>query len=100
MKKIFFLLFACLHFSTAYSILPPLYQSLEEIRAITQNQELQNYLPEGMPILEIKKVQTGYLLTTRDLQLFVEIKYLPATGLGPQQFKMIFHQPTKMKNNS
>ena len=100
MKKL--IVVACLFFCTqpAYALLSPLNQSLEEVRAIVQSSELEKYLPQSMPIIEIRHTEKGYLLITQKLQVWVEIEYLPSSYPGRQQFKLNFHQATPSSTNS
>ena len=79
--------------STAYALLSPLNQSLEEIEAIIQNAELQKCLPQGQALKSIRRTGNGYLLTTDEIQLMAEIRYIPTERPGRQQFKVTFQDP-------
>lgn len=93
MKKLVISLLFFLSAQPIYALLPPLYQSVTEIRSILENPELGQYLPQTQPILEIQKSRDGYLILTNQLQMQVEIQYLQQQRPGPQQFNTVFHQP-------
>jgi len=79
--------------SPCFAILSPLNQSLEEIQSIVQCKDLQKYIPQDQPIMQIHHIPTGYVLITDRTQVVVEIQYLPNERPGRQQFKLVFHEP-------
>lgn len=60
MKRLVFILI--LLFATkTYALLPPFYQSVKEIKSILQDKRFLTGANSAYPILEIKKVESGYL---------------------------------------
>lgn len=95
MKKI--LLTALLSFITlpACALLSPLNQSLEEISAIVHSSEIEKKIPQGQPITHIERQGEGYLLKAGDVQMRVDIQYLPSQYPGRQKFSLVFHAPVQ-----
>ncbi|MFC2049369.1 hypothetical protein ACFLR2_01695 [Chlamydiota bacterium] len=79
-----------------FAILSPLNQSLEEITTLVHSAEIGKKIPQGQPILQIQRTQDGYLLYTKELQMQVDLQYLPSTYPGKQQFSLVFHTPTPL----
>lgn len=89
MKKI--LIFLLLLTSQAvFAALPPLNQSIQEIKQILESKELN--FPNSEKIQKIIAKDNGYLLITANHKVFVEVRYLPQTRPGPQRFELIFHE--------
>lgn len=78
--------------------LPPLYQTAAEIVALLQDHELGKVLSDGEPIVEIHKIDTGYLVVTTKHQVQATIVYEPAVRPGPAQFNVKF-QLTSQKRD-
>lgn len=94
MKKMLMTIFCtCFLCQSVFALLPPLYQDAAEIKAILSSDKLGNTLTAGEMIQTIQKTENGYAIYTRDHELDVEIKYLPANRPGPAQFDLIFHDP-------
>jgi len=74
-------------------LLPPLYQTADEIAGILKEHELGNVLSAGEPILEIRKIENGYLVITNKHQVEATIIYEPASRPGPARFKIQFQSP-------
>ncbi len=95
MKKLIFT-FLLLATQPAFALLAPLEQSLLEIKGIVENPDMTSSLPSAEKILEIEMVESGYLIHTRSYTMLVEIVYEKEGGkLGPAQYKLIFHEPSK-----
>lgn len=94
MKKIIFSL-SLLLAQPVFGLLPPLSQSINEMREILLSQRLTMALPVSQKILSLTATEGGYLVMTQDYQLFVEVRYLPQTMPGPARFQLIFHDPVK-----
>ncbi len=97
MKKLIILSALFLLSHPAYALLSPLNQSLEEIQSIIQGTELQKYIPQQQAITEIKRFGNGYLISTREVQMLVEIQYLPIERPGKQQFRIIYNEPVRIQ---
>lgn len=90
MRKAVFLL-ACFMFSiSGFAMLPPFYQSSAEIKRILNDNRLTEKLGSGQLILDIKKVDGGWLITAPKYELKVDVNYLPAHMPGPAQFDLKF----------
>lgn len=74
------------------SVLPPLYQTRDEIRQILSNDRLGESIPDGEPILKIKRNDKGYKITTNKHTLQVNVNYKPLSKPGPAQFDFEFEQ--------
>lgn len=96
MKKIVLAALFCLSAQPAFALLSPLNQSLGEISAIVQSSEIEKKLPQGQSIMQIQRSGNGYLLSTNELQMRVEIQYLPSSYPGRQQFSLVFHAPVPL----
>jgi len=70
--------------------LPPKWQMLREKEAILADETLIDLLGEDPEILDIQKVEGGYLVLTDDYQLRVDVIYLPRSGAGPARFALSF----------
>jgi hypothetical protein len=91
MKKILLLIVSILTINL-YGLLPPFYQSLDEIKAIINSDELIENANSAFPILEIKKVQKGYLIITSDYLQLVEINNKDQDKTGPAKFDLFFDE--------
>lgn len=74
----------------AFALLAPLSESIVEIRAILNSPDLTNRLKSSDQILDIKKTDYGYEITTQQTKLSVELNYIPSKIPGPQQFNLTF----------
>ncbi|MBA2729082.1 MAG: hypothetical protein H0U49_13040 [Parachlamydiaceae bacterium] len=81
--------------ATLNGLLPPLYQTADEIAAVVKEHELGNVLPDGEPIVGIQKIDKGYLVITNKHQVEATIVYEPAARPGPARFKVKFQIPEK-----
>lgn len=67
--------------------LPPKWQTKREKNAICADEAIKNLL-NNQKILEIRKVDGGYLVLTADQQLQVNVNYLPRPMPGPAAFEL------------
>lgn len=74
------------------SVLPPFYQTRDEIRQILSDDRLSESIPDGEPILKIKRNDKGYKITTNKHSLQVNVNYKPLSRPGPAQFDFEFEQ--------
>ena len=74
--------------------LPPLAQSIAELKALLMNEEVASSLGMAESIQRIEKTDSGYLVTTRSKELAVDVIYLPAQNIGPLKFDLKF-QPVQ-----
>lgn len=100
MKKcgMFGIVCALLLAQPVFAALPPLYQSLAEIKAIVNSNEMGNTFPSSQVVRSIHKEEDGsYLILTDQMQVKVEIQYLPSAHPGPLKFRLIFGEPESLK---
>lgn len=83
-------------FTSLSAALPPFYESLVELSAILKDQRLAEKLSSGEPILDIKKNEKGYLITTNQNQVQVNIVYQKQDMPGPAKFNLEFEEPVKV----
>lgn len=80
-----------------YSLLPPLYQGIAELKAILDDKKLGQELGSGEVILDIRKTDHGYLIVTNQNELMVQVIYQPNRFPGPAHFELEFKNPTSVK---
>lgn len=92
MKKIaFFFLLACT--APGFALLPPLYTSLNEFKALVESPELTKQLDSGETIISLRRTKSGLVVITNKHVLFAEIENIPSDKVGPAEFKLKFHTP-------
>lgn len=74
-----------------FSLLPPLAQSLAELRALLEDKRVYGMLGGSEIIEDIIRTDEGYVIVTRSKILPVDITYLKQEHIGPQQFEFYFH---------
>ena len=80
--------FFCLASFSAYSALPPFYQSRNEIQAILSSPALIEQLGSVRPIQKIKKTSNGYQVSTNQCKVHVWVKYISSQKIGPRRFTL------------
>lgn len=98
MKKGLFYL-SCFSFfaSTLTAALPPLFQDIAELKEILNDRQLGQLLQSGETINQITRTEKGYVITTNQSSLTVEVVYAPSKRPGPVAFSLKFIKP-KPKN--
>lgn len=91
---IFISLMAC---QQAFALLPPLAQSVSEMRALLSSPEISQNLKSSEKILQIQRTDSAFVITTNASQMTVEIDYQPSSRPGPQEFKFTFHPPIPLQ---
>lgn len=102
MKKIAFIFTAAMALSAslpAVEQLPPLFQDLKELRAILTNDNLGKLLPAGDTIMEIRRVENGYIIKTNKHQVLAKVSY-QSGGIGPIPFVIEFENPQPINGRS
>ena len=92
MKMRFFLSLICLTTATVslHAVLPPFYESVKEYKALLDSPELEKHLSSGEAILDIKRDETGFSVTSTRRTLKVGIVYEPTNMPGPAKFHLEF----------
>lgn len=81
-----------------FAALPPLAQSLKELKAILNSDEVADSLGMAEPIIEISRTEEGYLIRTQSQKLSVDVIYKSSKIIGPVPFDLKFHK-TKQSNS-
>lgn len=89
-KQLFFL--CLLAVQTATAALPPLWQSVNEIKTILDDPRFGTELESGELILKIKKTDEGWLIVTNRHRLYVKVIEQPQTRPGPAKFTLEFQK--------
>lgn len=98
MKKLRFTILAALMMTLQVeAILPPLYQTSSEIKAMMEDIQLGQKLQSGEVIEKIEKNEQGYLIVTNKSQLQVKVIYQPSQGPGPAHYKLYFDDSTPLQ---
>jgi hypothetical protein len=96
MKKIFFILAFILGTINIFAALPPFYHSSKEIKSILEDSRTHEKLGSGRPIIEIRKVEGGWIIKTPKYEMLIEVIYLPSDLVGASNFKLNFHDPIEI----
>lgn len=94
MKYFIFILLSFAPLNSLSAALPPLFQGMREIKAIFDDPDTLKYLDSGDVITDIKKTETGYLITTNKKEVLVEIVYESSSVPGPVKFHLRFPAKT------
>lgn len=93
MKKFIVALAACLAAMQSVSaVLPPLYNSRDEIIAVLSSDELGKYFQSGEMIVRIRKTPGGYEITTNQRRVLADVTPEPSSRPGPSQFRVKFRK--------
>lgn len=91
MKKILVILFGSIALNTTLpALLPPLYQSTAEIKAILSDEKLSEVLQSGDLIMDIKRTESGYLIITNHREVEAQIVYKKSHSIGPAKFDVVY----------
>lgn len=86
-------LFSAVFFCSLTAALPPLYQNLTELKAVLNAPELTHLLNSGEVIVQIYKVDSGYLIMTDQHSLIAKVVFEHAIRPGPTPFHIEFSKP-------
>lgn len=75
------------------ALLPPLYESLNEYRALLNDQKLSQLFTSGEPIVSVVKNETGFVVTTTRHHVVVEVVYEKQNMPGPAKFHFVYGTP-------
>lgn len=93
-KKFFLAMLLSIYLASSVdAALPPLYQSLNEFKALLEHPQLTQKLQSGELITDIEKSDRVFIITTNKHTLEVNIVYEAQSSPGPQQFKLEFAEP-------
>lgn len=76
--------------ASSFAALPPLHQSVREIKAILESSEVIQKLGSGRTITNINHKRNFYIVTAEDCLLQVDIRYVssPVIEPGPAKFNL------------
>lgn len=95
MKKIVFAMLALA--TVGFSALPPMAQSIRELQKLLSSPEI--YINSAEWIKEISRNEKGYLVTTANYEMQVDIHYGggPQGFCGPAVFRFEFQEPIDLR---
>lgn len=77
-----------------FSILPPAWQDVAELKAILEDRHIDEYLQSGDVILQIAKSDHGWTIVTNHSKFYADVVPLPQKMIGPEKFEIRFrHSP-------
>lgn len=79
-----------------FAALPPLYQTLNEYKTLLTSKELTEKLNSADAIVDIKRDQAGFTITTNKHILKVDVVYEKTEMIGPAHFHFNFQDPTSI----
>jgi hypothetical protein len=94
-KKNILVLFLLLSIN-CFAVLSPFYQSTKEIETILKDNRLSDEINQNDEILEIKKVEDGYLIFTKQYLIKAKVNYIPTNLIGPQSFEIEFENKIEL----
>jgi hypothetical protein len=100
MKKLILTLFFA---SSAFAALPPLAQSIREMKALLAEPRFYEALGSAEQIKNIVRTENGYLVLTQNYAMNVDIRYLEREDLhfvGPARFEFVFNRPVRLQRVS
>jgi len=76
-----------------WALLPPLYQSVKEYKALLNDPRLEKTFASGEFIQSIERKESGFTVTTNKQILKVDIVYKKQRLPGPAEFQLEFQKP-------
>ena len=91
MTKVLFILgmAACTQLS---ALLPPVWQNVAELKAILQDQQLNQFLDSAELIQKIEKTETGWAIVTNRSTTYADITPEKQAMPGPEKFSIHFRK--------
>lgn len=86
--------------TSAFSALPPLAQSIKEIQAILADSKFYSSLGSAEIINEIVRNDGGYLISTQNYTMQVNVNNNQNGGIGPVKFSLDFQEPVQLNSSS
>lgn len=91
----FLIVTALFSFSSLTAVLPPLYSTIDEIKAILNSAELSQHLTSADAIMAIEKNENGWTIHGFHHSVNVEVIYLKQDMPGPAKYKLVWHEMEK-----
>lgn len=83
--------------TSSHALLPPLYESIKEYKALLNDPRFVDNLTSGETILDIRREHNNFEVITNQHKLNVKIVYEPQGRPGPAQFHLEFMEPISLK---
>ncbi|MFA5250024.1 MAG: hypothetical protein WC371_01275 [Parachlamydiales bacterium] len=80
-----------------FAVLPPFFQSKEEIKAILDDPRLEEILGSSETILNLRRHADGYWLSTPHERIRIKVSYRDTGLIGSHAFELEFFHPA-LKN--
>lgn len=93
-KTVLFSILAMNFTASAFAALPPLYESINEYKALLTDSQLTHKLESGEIINAITRNETGFIIDTNKHRLTVKMIADPQKMPGPAKFHYEFGIPT------
>ena len=74
----------------SYAALPPMPQSIREIKSVLDDDFLKSSMMTGQAILALKRINDGFLIETTDFLIPVYLEKIPQQIIGPIQYRVFF----------
>jgi hypothetical protein len=75
------------------ALLPPLFQSMEEFKALSLDKRLTEKLESGESVVSITRFDKKYTVITNRHKINVDVIYDKTNNNGPAKFHFVFHDP-------
>ena len=94
MRYMFILMGLLLGPFSVQALLPPLYHTLAEFKAIVDDKQLVAKLESGEPIVSITRLEDGNfeVLTTKH-KIIINVVFEKTQLIGPGKFHLVIHDP-------
>jgi hypothetical protein len=76
-----------------WALLPPLYHTLSEFKALLEDKQLTEKLTSGEAIISIELTDKSFTVMTNQHKLVVDIVFDKSETIGPAKFHLVFHDP-------
>lgn len=95
MKKLFILTFTLLTIiqGQVQALLPPLYHTQAEFKAVIEDKQLLEKLQSGEAIISITRLDNSFKVLTTQHRIVIDVVYDKTDRIGPAQFHLVVHDP-------
>lgn len=95
MKKYILALIIAMNGVSVHAVLPPLYETIKEYKALLDDPRLVDSLTSGESIIAINKQYNTFEVVTNQRRLIVKVEYDQQSQPGPAEFHLEFSEPVK-----
>lgn len=79
--------------SSSYAVLPPLYETIKEYKALLDDPRLADSFTSGESIIAINRNYNTFDVITNQRKLTVKVEYDEVKRPGPAEFHLEFSEP-------